>query len=111
MANPFSIRVKALIRQIPAGRVCTYGLIASAAGNRRGARQVVRILHAASASDGLPWHRVVNREGRIALPPGRGREEQKALLEAEGVVFDTSERIDFQRFLWRPEAGLQGSAQ
>ncbi|MCF8109194.1 MAG: MGMT family protein, partial [Desulfohalobiaceae bacterium] len=54
---------------------------------------------------GLPWHRVVNREGRIALPPGRGGEEQKVFLEAEGVVFDTGERIDFQRFLWMPNSG------
>ncbi len=104
MSNPFSIRVKAFIRQIPAGRVSTYGLIAGCAGNRRGARQVVRILHAASAKDGLPWHRVVNREGQIALPPGRGFEEQKGLLEAEGVVFGAGGRIDLERFLWWPEA-------
>ena len=109
MANPFSTRVKALIRQIPVGRVSTYGLIAREAGNRRAARQVVRILHSSSATDGLPWHRVVNREGRIALPSGRGREEQKALLEAEGVVLDAEGGIDLERFLWRPGAGIRVS--
>ncbi len=105
VSNPFSIKAKALIRQIPAGRVSTYGLIAGCAGNRRGARQVVRILHAASAKDGLPWHRVVNREGRIVLPRGRGFEEQKGLLEAEGVVFGAGGRIDLERFLWSPGRG------
>lgn len=105
MANPFSNRLKTLIRQIPAGRVSTYGMIAGCAGNRRAARQVVRILHAASAKDGLPWHRVVTREGRIALPPGRGFEEQKRLLEAEGVVFGAGGRIDLERFLWSPDSG------
>ena len=109
MANPFSTRVKAFIRQIPVGRVSTYGLIAGYAGNRRAARQVVRILHSSSATDGLPWHRVVNREGRIVLPPGRGFEEQKRLLEAEGVVLDAEGGIDFERFLWMPEAGIQDS--
>lgn len=72
------------------------------AGSTRAARQVVRILHTYSDKEGLPWHRVVNREGRIALKPGQGYEEQRRLLELEGIELDHRDRIDLGRFLWRP---------
>ncbi len=80
----------------------TYGGVARMAGSARAARQVVRILHTCSRREGLPWQRVVNREGRISLKPGYGYEEQKELLADEGVEFDLSDRIDFDRFLWNP---------
>ncbi len=99
----FTHRVIDTIRNIPLGRVATYGQIAGMAGNRRAARQVARILHACSHTQGLPWHRVVNREGRIALPAFSGYEDQKRLLVNEGVGFDGTGRIDLERFLWRPE--------
>ncbi len=102
MTNPFTIKVKNLILQIPAGKVATYGQIAALAGNPRAARQVARILHACSRKDGLPWHRVVNQHGRISLRQGQGYEVQQALLEREGVVFSENSRIDLTRFLWRP---------
>jgi len=97
--QPFTRRVVELIRAIPPGRVMTYGQIARAAGNRRGARQVVRILHSLSAPLGLPWHRVVNAEGRIGLSDEEGRSVQRALLEAEGVVFGADGRIDLAEYL------------
>lgn len=90
------------IKKIPRGNVATYGQLAAMAGNPRGARQVVRILNVYSESHKLPWHRVVNREGRIALPVGRGYELQKQLLEDEGVVFDRQGRIDLTRLQWLP---------
>lgn len=96
----FTEEVIGAIRSIPRGKVATYGGIAALAGSPRGARQVVRILHSSSEKEGLPWWRVVNREGRIALKPGYGYEEQRDLLEAEGVGFDTAGRIDPGRFLW-----------
>jgi methylated-DNA-protein-cysteine methyltransferase-like protein len=101
--QPFTDRVVEAIRSIPPGRVATYGQIAAMAGNRRAARQVARVLHACSHTRGLPWHRVVNREGRIALPASRGYEDQRRLLQSEGVGFDTADRIDLERFLWRPD--------
>jgi methylated-DNA-protein-cysteine methyltransferase-like protein len=91
-----------IIREIPRGRVSTYGKIADAAGSPRGARQVVRVLHTCSESEDLPWWRVVNREGCIALKPGYGFEEQAALLAAEGVNLSTAGRIDLARHLWIP---------
>ena len=92
--QPFTEEVVRIIRSIPRGRVMTYGQIAAAAGSPRGARQVVRILHALSGPLGLPWHRVVNAEGRIALRDEEGRFTQRMLLEAEGVAVDADGRVD-----------------
>lgn len=102
MTTQFTMAVKELIHRIPEGRVCTYGILAGAAGNPRAARQVARILHSCSEKDGLPWHRVVNRNGKLSLKPFEGYEVQKHLLESEGVRFDRNDEIDFQEFLWTP---------
>jgi methylated-DNA-protein-cysteine methyltransferase related protein len=104
-----SLRIIDLIRKIPRGRVAAYGQIAALAGAPNGARQVARLLHSSSGKHGLPWHRVVNAEGKISLPPGGGFELQKKLLEAEGVRFEGGTaprpgegRIDFSKYGWRP---------
>lgn len=107
----FSKRVKDVINQIPYGKVATYGQVAAIAGNHRAARQVAWVLHSSSESDNLPWHRVINRSGRISLLPGNGFEEQKALLEQEGVVFDQNGRIDLEYFLWSPGGAGQRKSQ
>lgn len=99
----FTVRVIALIQQIPPGRVATYGLIAAWAGDHRAARQVARILHSCSDKEELPWHRVVNHQGKIALGPCSGYEVQRALLEQEGVQFNLQGRIDFEKYLWIPK--------
>ena len=101
-SDSFAERVKQFIKTIPKGKVATYGQIAVMAGNSRGVRGVVWILHSSSQKANLPWHRVINRKGKISLPPGEGYEEQKVRLEAEGVQFDWEDRIDLDRFLWRP---------
>jgi len=100
--NLFTSAVKDLINQIPEGRVCTYGIIAACAGNPKAARQVARILHACSKKDGLPWHRVVNRNGKISLKPSHGYDVQRQLLEGEGIVFEPKEIINLEVFLWMP---------
>lgn len=104
MRSPFTAQVIELIRAIPEGKVATYGGIAAMAGSPRGARQVVRILHTCSRTENLPWQRVVNREGKIALKPFQGYEEQQAMLEAEGIEFGLSSTIDLQHFLWQPSS-------
>lgn len=96
----FTERVLACVREIPCGRVCTYGAVAALAGNPRAARQVTRLLYSLSGPENLPWHRVVGARGRILLPPERGGLTQRALLEAEGVAFDAKGRIDMERFGW-----------
>ena len=100
----FHQRIKRVIKQIPRGKVCTYGLIAARAGNPLGAREVVRVLHHSSGKDRLPWHRVINRHGRISLPKNGGYEEQKARLEGEGVKFDAKDGIHLDRYLWEDNA-------
>ncbi len=104
MPSPFTQRVIEIIKQIPLGKVATYGQIASFAGDERGARQVVRILHTSSEKEGLPWHRVINRKGEISLKPGNGYEQQRSLLENEGITFDIYNKIDLELFLWTPGA-------
>jgi methylated-DNA-protein-cysteine methyltransferase-like protein len=97
----FTDKVVRLIKNIPGGKVATYGQIATMAGDPYGARQVVRILHTLSGKENLPWHRVINSKGTISLT-GQGYLEQRALLEGEGVRFNADSKIDFDSFLWKP---------
>lgn len=99
----FTERVVQAIKRIPRGKVATYGLIAMMAGNPRGARQVVRVLHTMSGKEALPWHRVINSRGTISLT-GEGYRIQRQMLESEGVVFDEKDKVDFDKFLWKPKA-------
>jgi methylated-DNA-protein-cysteine methyltransferase-like protein len=100
----FEERAKSVIRAIPRGKVATYVQVAALVGNHRAARQVARVLHASSAKDRLPWHRVVNSRGGISLKPGRGFEKQKRLLAQDGVRFSRTGRIDLDEFQWEPSS-------
>jgi methylated-DNA-protein-cysteine methyltransferase related protein len=102
--NSFAQRVKKVIKAIPKGRVATYGQVAMMAGNPRAVRGVVWILHSSSRKANLPWHRVINRKGKISLSPGQGYEEQKARLQSEGIQFDGEDYIDLNQFLWQPNS-------
>jgi methylated-DNA-protein-cysteine methyltransferase-like protein len=97
----FSEKVIDLIRSIPRGKVSTYRQIAASAGNLFAARRVAWLLHSSARKHGLPWHRVINSEGRISLKPGHGYETQRRLLRAEGVGFRRDGSIDLERYLWR----------
>jgi methylated-DNA-protein-cysteine methyltransferase related protein len=100
MASEETKNIIAIIKSIPRGRVASYGTVASLAGLRNGARQVVRILHSSSEKDGLPWYRLLRKDGSIALPPGEGFELQKSLLKKEGVAVSAEGRVDLSRFGW-----------
>ena len=106
----FEDRVKKTITAIPRGKVATYAQIAALAGNYRAARQVVRVLHASSAKDRLPWHRIINSRGGISLKRGRGFEEQKRLLLEEGICIDRSGRLNLEEYQWEP-VGLRCGAR
>jgi methylated-DNA-protein-cysteine methyltransferase-like protein len=80
----------------------TYGQIAKVAGSARAARQVVRILHSLSASHQLPWHRVVNAKGEIALKDEESRSLQTLYLHNEGVVLNAEGRIDLDTYRYIP---------
>lgn len=103
--TPFTRMAKEVIRAIPRGRVATYGQIAALAGRERAARGVAWVLHSSSNAAGLPWHRVINGRGGISLGRGRGFEEQKKRLAAEGVVVSRGGRVDLKRFQWEPKDG------
>ncbi len=98
----FSDAVKAAIKHIPRGRVATYGQIARLAGNPRAVRAVVWILHSSSAKHRLPWHRVINSRGVIALRPGTGFEEQVIRLVDEGVRVGKRGEVDLKKYQWKP---------
>ena len=102
MELTFHQRAIEIIKKIPKGKVATYGQVAAMAGSPRAARQVVRALHTSSRKEKLPWHRVVSGKGQISLKRGYGYEEQKELLEKEGIAFTLSGGIDFDQFLWEP---------
>ncbi|MDX9954068.1 MAG: MGMT family protein [Anaerolineae bacterium] len=85
--------VYALVCQIPAGKVTTYGQIARWLGWEHGARTVGWALRSAPAD--IPWHRVVNGRGGISLLENA---EQRLRLESEGVVFDALGRINLKEY-------------
>lgn len=90
--------ILSILKQLPVGKVISYGEVAKLAGYPNGARQVVRILSSLSDTEHLPWHRVVNKQGQIALS-GEGAFIQKALLEAEGVEVSDEGKIDRRYFV------------
>lgn len=100
-----------IVEAIPAGRVMTYGGIAALIPPPRGmdweayerirARWVGYAL--ARCPDHLPWHRVVNGQGRISARPGDGPARQRAMLESEGVPFDEEGRINVEDLGWEPD--------
>lgn len=92
-----------MVRSIPEGHVATYGQIAALAGRPGHARQVGYALHSLPEDSDVPWHRVINAQGRVSPRSAPGWEElQKILLLDEGVVFSADGRIDLQRFRWKP---------
>ncbi len=97
---PFTTRVVSVLRSIPEGRVTCYRDVAALAGNPQGARQVSRIIHSLARKLDLPWHRVVNAAGEIAIREPEGRALQQSKLEAEGIMFLREGRTDWERFRW-----------
>lgn len=95
--NPFTENVVKIIKSIPSGKVMTYGQIAKVAGSPRGARQVVRILHSMSGKHSLPWHRVVNAKGEIAITDEESAYSQRAMLKEEGVYFRINGLVDLEK--------------
>ncbi|MEM7349160.1 MAG: MGMT family protein [Acidobacteriota bacterium] len=96
-------RIYAAVRRIPEGRVATYGQIAVLAGLPGHARQVGYALHALD-DDTVPWHRVINAQGRVSLRSEPGWEGfQRHLLEAEGVAFNARGAVDLKRFRWEED--------
>ena len=90
------------VKNIPCGKVATYGQIAVLSGHPRAARQVGWALHVNPEPGIIPCHRVVNRFGGLAPEFAfGGREVQKSLLEAEGVKVGDDFTVDLDKYLWK----------
>ncbi len=100
--NPFTERAIAVMKQIPPGKVMTYGQVAHQAGSPRGARQVVRILHSMSSSQNLPWQRVINAKGEIGFNDTEAYSEQRAMLKEEGIIFEKNGKINLEKYRHYP---------
>ena len=91
-------RVWQVVKDIPRGCVLTYGEVARLAGTGGSARRVGQALGRAPRGMKLPWHRVINSQGKISFPPdSHAYKQQKSLLEKEGVVF-LKGKTDLTRF-------------
>ena len=97
----FKERVISIVKEIPYGKVTTYGTVATLAGMPRGGRFVGGILHFNYQKYDLPWHRVINKEGFISI---KGFEHpkalQKALLEDEGIEVTADFMINLKKYGW-----------
>lgn len=96
------------ILRIPYGKVTTYGTIAALSGEPRRAREVGYILHSLTEKYNLPWQRVINRNGFIAIRGGdvNMKNLQKKLLEEEGVAVSEDFVIDLKKYGWWGEKDL-----
>ena len=106
------LRIYAVIRRIPRGRVATYGQVATLAGLPGRPRLAGYALYASRPHHRLPWHRVLGAGGRLtlaALDPASAL-TQRMRLEAEGVRFTARGRVDMVAFQWRP-GGRRGEAR
>lgn len=91
------------VSRIPYGRVATYGQIARLAGLGKRARMVGYALHRTPDDYSIPWHRVINAQGRISFPPDSHQyRRQRERLLAEDIPL-VGERVDLERYRWRPE--------
>lgn len=108
----FYLRVYELVRQVPPGRVVTYGQVAVLLGAPAAARAVGYALHFLPDGSDVPWWRVVNAQGGISLK-GRGSaaDFQRHLLESERVKFDAGGRLELAAYRWWPGEGPPGTSQ
>ena len=104
----FFARVYTIARQIPYGKVTSYGAIAKALGTARSARMVGWAMNASHSLEDVPAHRVVNRKGLLT---GKlhfdGTNLMQQLLENEGITVIDNQIVDFEKHFWQPEVRLE----
>jgi methylated-DNA-protein-cysteine methyltransferase-like protein len=104
MEDNFFEKVYEIVKQIPEGRVTSYGAIAKALGSARSARMVGWAMNASHNIEDVPAHRVVNRNGLLT---GKhhfdGTNLMQQLLENEGVKVVENQILDFDTLFWEPE--------
>ncbi|RTY79632.1 MGMT family protein [Flavobacterium sp. LS1P28] len=102
--DTFFERVYDIVRQIPYGKVTSYGAIAKALGTARSARMVGWAMNASHGFEDVPAHRVVNRNGLLT---GKlhfdGTNLMQQLLESEGIIVTNNQIVDLEKYFWQPE--------
>lgn len=108
MEDNFFERVYDIVRQIPEGKVTSYGAIAKALGSARSARMVGWAMNASHGRDDVPAHRVVNRIGMLSGKHHfQGTNLMQQLLENEGIAVVDNQIVDFDKHFWQPEVSRQ----
>ena len=106
MSNELSFfeRVYAVVRQIPYGKVTSYGAIAKVLGSGQSARMVGWAMNASHTKDDVPAHRVVNRNGLLTGKMHfEGTNLMQQLLENEGISVKDNQIVNFKAHFWNPE--------
>lgn len=100
----FFERVYEIVRQIPEGKVTSYGAIAKALGAARSARMVGWAMNASHNLEDVPAHRVVNRIGMLSGKHHfEGTNLMQQLLESEGIQVVNNQIVDFKKYFWEPK--------
>ncbi len=100
MSDPLYEKIYAFVRQVPQGRVTTYGAVSKIVGGCT-ARMVGYAMAATPDNSQVPWQRVINSQGKISLRgEGYGGTVQRQMLEEEGIVFDAAGKIDLGKYGW-----------
>lgn len=95
-----------LVSRIPEGKVATYGQIAALTGYPSHSRYIGRVLSQLDNHSDVPWHRVINAQGKISLRGLNGSDDyQRILLEEEGIEFDEKDRVSLKEFQWQTDNG------
>lgn len=104
----FFARVYEVAKQIPEGKVTSYGAIAVFLGAARSARMVGWAMNASHNDSTIPAHRVVNRTGLLTGKHHfEGTNLMQQLLENEGIIIKNNQIIDFEKHFWNPNIALQ----
>ena len=102
--SDFQETVRRIVRGCPRGKVVSYGGVAAMAGKPRAARAVGTLMSALPDDSDIPWWRVINSRGEVSMRGiGHGPAIQRKLLEREGVRFDRSGRVDWEKYGWSGE--------
>lgn len=104
--------IYAVVRQIPHGKVATYGQIAELAGLIGKPRLVGYALYRVTDDDDIPWHRVINAKGEVSRSPHRNGMDylQQTLLEEEGLQFNPNGKLDLRTYRWMADPELLDAA-
>jgi methylated-DNA-protein-cysteine methyltransferase-like protein len=101
--NDIDLRIWQVVMLIPPGNVATYGDVARHAGLSGAARRVGRALRGLPEDTRIPWHRVINAQGKLVVPGGSvAQERQRTRLEREGIQFRGNTVLNLRSCRWQP---------